>query len=384
MAGKIISRYLNLGRYGSKLSKWLGSYLATASILLPIVLGMGGGWNLSKPANKARDVAVKVIAKNNPAAFNSASDFLKKDPNLVGNFLENYEGMQRLNSVFFERESSLEGKLILESSGRVVFSGEPFFSSQEIHEDSFYAHALKMIYDPSNKELYELNKEQQTLEKSFGRVECVVSFPKSAYFVHEKNVFSKNEDGRIKKLSNAEREYKLRAIHGIEACAVFGDGKLCSAEVSEANEEFKQKITQFAKKLCGDKFKFNENVKFVYDSEKDALYMSNGKKLYGISNSTTWTKEFEKDIYDFVLTDVNGDGAKELAVLSGEKESKQIEVFSRNNKGFYRKGRAYSVQSDGSAERLIESSNGEYAGLNPDKFKERVNKVLERNISILR
>ena len=382
MVKNIIDRFYSFEKLKKIIAKNLGLCVAIGIICSPFVFGAKAGCSLAKVKNKPKTIVKKIVEKNNPLAFGAAFDFLKNEPNVVKDLLKDYESMQILQKAVFERNSGLEDKLVIEDSERILLSGEPYFSNKSIGEDAFMVPVLNMLYDSDSKILYKINKEQQILEKTVENVEELVSFPDAVYFVHKKDIFVKNKEGRINKITEVKGESGLKEIQGANSCIIFENKKPKFIRTSNEDKTFSDKLYLVVSKLCeNEDFELDEKTKFVYNNQNEKLYMSSKYKLFVSSPTDKSYKEFavNKVVEDFIFSDVDEDGTKELAVLVSGFSKNWINVYKIDEKtNSYKNEREYSIKSNLTTKKFISSPGNKYRGLNPPKFKEEVLAVLEK------
>ncbi|MCW8965575.1 MAG: hypothetical protein OQK82_02650 [Candidatus Pacearchaeota archaeon] len=357
----------NISRKILKSAKYLGYFLTIGFSALVI--------NGYTSPNRDVEILENLLERDSPIAQTIAFKKLQSNPKLINELSENYSILTSLDKIVFGDESKSVDKALVkltrESPNRVTLSSDEktkYFSGQELGENLKFFSQLNLVYDPKNSCAYELNRNNQRLEKILGGVTSMEENNGFIYFSQENDLFKFSEGNKIRLLqeNKDDKKRKIYPVYGSNSIIFIGENE---NSVFSTDEIESLSISNLSKSL--PEMSLDNYTKFIY--RNNVLYASNEDLIVRVGekdNKITVLKfgsPFAKDFDDYVVQDIDGDGKDEIAFFDDVIKTGYY-VYGQDNEGDYEK--LYSISGGNSGGYIHFNHNtNRYDWLNPEKLK---------------
>lgn len=347
-----------------RIARWILN-IAYTSIMIGMLAGTSSFFYSACKKNEPLSIAEKLVRKTTKEAEKATFQYLKDKPQLIDRLFEyegdkrlDYRNMKKLKKIILDRNKTLT-QIVEESEAQEseystsLFYAQDYtgitihnkknrtytthFTNKELGKNSTFVPELKMVFDPKNGILYQLNKEKQTLEEAFSNVKDLTILPDGAYFVQENKVVKIIGDGKTAEIYKGDKDTKalrLKKIWNTPYGIVFGYS-LPKIVGQTEDLDLRTKVTLATINLedfdMGKEIDHTTRVVYkngrLYVSNKDEIVISSTDPPIKISSGLL------NDFIDYMVLDVDDDGKDEIVTY--ETTGEKIRIFKQNGKSHY-------------------------------------------------
>lgn len=348
-------------------------------------------------------VVKKLISIDSEKSKVAAVIKLKENPNLLDSFLptDKYHVIQNLSNLILDKESNklpelnkLEDKLIQENDYSLKLSSDNlarYFSAERISNPQYFS-KLNLVYDKNNNALYNLNKNNNRLEKIIGGVKRVFEIENQIYFIQGDNLF-KFEEKLIPNKNNFTKSESKQEIKLVEQCnlspcyvwKIYGtnspsyifSGRENKIVLFNSNPDEKKELESFLNRVQNVSEVKSNMERLVFKNH--ALYLSYKKQVVKFEfidkkPVMTYINSEYSHTEDYYIQDLNNDGLDDIVFFDCGKLYDSYEVSYKNSKGDY--DFSHKIVGGKCSSENFDYTKTSQNWLNPTLFKEELKSEL--------